>query len=465
MTDSPLPADLTDALRANGQDHLIAHAAEMSPAERAALTEQLRAIDLAELKQLHAGRDKPYSVPTADRIAPLPEILPDADDAEARAIGEAALAAGNVAVIIVAGGQGTRLGSDRPKGTFAVGPVSGASLFQIHAEKVLARQRRAKARLPLLVMTSDATHAQTEAFFHGHQFFGLPAGDVRFFRQGTMPAVDLETGRLLLERPGRLFTSPNGHGGTITALADSGLLAELLAGGVRHLFYFQVDNPLVKVACPVFLGRHIRAKSEVSSKVIAKDGPADKVGNFVLVDGRLAMIEYSDLPAELARQTDATGQLLIRAGNPAIHIFDLRFLERLTAGGALALPYHLARKKVPHYDPVTRTAVEPERENALKFERFIFDVLPACERYVAAYTSRADEFAPLKNATGPDSPATVRQAQIELHAKWLRMAGAVVPDGVPVEIRPTAAVEPGDVVGHVTPGQPIAAGFLGDWSG
>ena len=165
-------------------------------------------------------------------------------------LGEEALRAGEVAVLVVAGGQGTRLGFDHPKGLFPIGPVSNKSLFQIHAEKVLALRRRYGAAVPLLVMTSQATHAATEAFFAENRYFGLPKEEVHFFRQGTMPALDLATGKLLMEAPGRLFLSPDGHGGTLTALASSGLLARLRKKGIRHIFYFQVDNPLVKVADP-----------------------------------------------------------------------------------------------------------------------------------------------------------------------------------------------------------------------
>src|SRR5205823_4665151 len=147
---------------------------------------------------------------------------------------------GEVAVVLVAGGQGSRLGFDHPKGLYPVGPVSGKSLFQLHAEKVLARGRKYGVRIPFLVMTSHATHAETEDFFRQHEFFGIDPEDITFFRQGTMPALDLTTGRLLLEAPGRLFTSPNGHGGTLTAMADSGLLDRLHHVGVRHVFYFQV---------------------------------------------------------------------------------------------------------------------------------------------------------------------------------------------------------------------------------
>jgi UDP-N-acetylglucosamine/UDP-N-acetylgalactosamine diphosphorylase len=453
-----VPDDLRARLETSGQEHVLAGWEMLEPEERAYLIGQLQALDFNLLARLYARRDEPFAVPAEHRIAPLPTVLPDAADPDARRIGETALAAGEVAALVVAGGQGSRLGFEHPKGMFEVGPVSGKSLFQLHAEKVLARGRRYNVRIPQLVMTSHATHAETETFFQENNYFGLSPDDVYFFRQGTMPALDLATGRLLMESPGRLFTSPNGHGGTLTAMADSGLLDQLRHRGVRQVFYFQVDNPLVKIADPTFLGRHVRAGADVSSKVIAKNGPFDKLGNLVLVDGKLAIIEYSDLPRELAEARDADGNLRFNVGNPAIHIFDLAFLERVTEGDAAGLPYHLARKKVPFWDPAADEFVVPERENALKFERFVFDVLPLAERWTAVATSRREEFAPLKNATGADSPQSLRDALIGLAVDWLRRAEAKAPDGAAIEISPLFALEPEDLTGKVEPGTEIPSG-------
>ncbi len=439
------PNDLVALLERHGQGHTLAGWSLLDSAERSALVNDLRALDFELLTRLFADRDVTYSVPAAERIAPLPHVLPDRPDAKAKSIGEAALAASEVAVLVVAGGQGSRLGFEHPKGLFSIGPVTGKSLFQFHAEKVLARSRRHGRPIPFLVMTSHATHAETEYFFEHHGYFGLPKQEVHFFQQGTMPALDLATGQLLLEHPGRLFAGPDGHGGTLTALAKSGLLAKLAGRGIKHIYYFQVDNPLVQIAEPRFLGQHIRAKADVSSKVIPKDGPHDKLGNFVLIDGQLSMIEYSDLPDELARATEADGQLRIRAGNPAIHIFDVAFLEKVTAGAAAGLPFHLAKKKVAFWDPTSGDIVQPQMENALKFERFIFDVLPLADRYTAVETSRRDEFAPLKNADGPDSADTVKRAMSDLAVSWLKRAGVQVDAGATVELSPLTALEPEDL--------------------
>ena len=455
-----VPPDLSHHLTTHGQEHLLHGWEALDPDRRKALADQLATLDLAELNTLHAKKDEPHSVlPSRERVAPIP-VEPAVAPPEAVAAGEQALRRGEIAALLVAGGQGSRLGFDKPKGMFPIGPVSNATLFQIHAEKVLALSRRYGKPVPFLVMTSPATHADTEAFFREHRFFGLDAADVTFFQQGTMPALDLTTGRLLLEEPGQLFLSPNGHGGTLTALAETGVLGALKERGVRHVFYFQVDNPLVKMCDPGFVGRHVMTGSEASSKVVFKQKPEEKVGVLATIDGRCGIIEYSDLPADWAAERDAAGELAFRAGSPAIHLFALDFLERVT-GKTGVMRYHIARKAVPHFDPASGQKVTPKTENALKFERFIFDALPAAERWLAVETKREEEFAPLKNATKSDTPDDVRRAITQLHANWLVRAGVGVPcanDGspaVPIEISPLVALDAGELEKKIPPNYTI----------
>jgi UDP-N-acetylglucosamine/UDP-N-acetylgalactosamine diphosphorylase len=441
-----LPPELRQKLQHYRQEHVLAGWDRLDNSQRRGLIEQLQGIDLERLAELYAQREQTYQVPDSSRIKPLDIVPADApDNAAMRAAGEEALRRGEVAALVVAGGQGSRLGFEHPKGKYPVGPVSRKTLFQVHAEKVLALGRRYGKQLPFLVMTSPATDAETRAYFEEQHYFGLPKEEVFFFCQGTMPALDLATGKLLLEAPGRLFLSPDGHGGTLTALASSGLLERLRRRGVRHLFYFQVDNPLVKVADPIFLGRHLSQRSEASSKIVPKQGPKDRLGNLVQVDGRCTMIEYSDLPDSLAHERDANGRLRLWAGSPAIHLFDVDFLARVTEGAGL-LPFHVARKKVPYLDEQGQM-VQPHKENALKFERFIFDVLPLAQRWLVLETSHREEFAPLKNAEGADSPKTVEAALTNLAADWLTRAGIAVPrtasgePAVPLEISPLFALD------------------------
>jgi UDP-N-acetylglucosamine/UDP-N-acetylgalactosamine diphosphorylase len=442
----PVPDNIRQHLHRHKQEHVLGWWQHLSEEERHELLAQVRALDLEMLRQLFQHRETVFQLPKPEEIQPVPVIAADSpDNAEAKQRGETVLRAGEVAALVVAGGQGSRLGFEHPKGMFPIGPVSNKSLFQIHAEKVLALQRRHGRPVPVLIMTSPATHDETVTFFEANSFFGLHAEEVSFFRQGTMPALHLDTGRLLLEQRGRLFLSPDGHGGTLTALADTGLLQRLQEKGIKHLFYFQVDNPLVKIGDATFLGHHLEASAEVSSRVIPKNGPTDKLGNIVQVNGRCMIIEYSDLPEELARQTDEQGRLRLWAGSPAIHIFDLDFLAKVTRGSN-RIPFHVAKKKVPHLDE-HGNMVQPDKENALKFERFIFDVLPLADRWTVVETSREEEFAPLKNATGADSPDAVKKAITHLAATWLTRCGTRVPTDTagepafPVEISPLFALD------------------------
>ena len=432
-----VPADLTRTLSEAGQLHLLAGFSGLAPANQVAFAGQLRALDFALLDKLAAG-EASEAAPDLSQLKPVEVESPADWPTDCLTIGESALRAGRVAALVVAGGQGSRLGSELPKGMYPVGPVTGATLFRWHAERVVALGRRYGHPLPLLVMTSPATHAPTVDYFAANDF-GLAAGQIRFFQQGTMPAHELGTNRLVLDSPGKLALSPDGHGGTLTALASSGLLAELESAGVESVFYFQVDNPLALIADPAFLGRHLQVGSEVSTKVVLKQDPAEKVGVLAEVAGKLRILEYSDLPKSILEERTPAGAIRFAAGNTAIHVWSLAFLKRLTSGAG-RLHYHQARKKVPYYDPERGERVTPTSENAVKHELFIFDALPLAERHLTVGIGR-DEFAPLKNAAGADSPATVAAALSERGRRLLAGAGYTLPEDVPAEVSPLVALD------------------------
>lgn len=446
---SDIPRDIAERLREFEQSHLLFGLPRLTPEAQSAFIDELSGIEFASLREEHARVGAKGKIPPLERIDIIPKATAE-DAPELRRLGEEALARGEVAVILVAGGRGSRLGFDKPKGMYPIGPVSGSSLFRIHAEKILARQRRHGGRIPLLIMTSDATHEETVAYFEENRQFGLPADDVRFFRQGTIPVLAQDRFRLLLESPGKLWRSPNGHGGTMPALRDSGLLDEMHARGVRHLFYFQVDNPLVKVADPLFLGQHIRANSEASSKVVPKAKPTDKIGNLVLVDGRCSIIEYHE-PNEAEVWAQKGSRHLFLDGNPAIHVFAVDFFRRLLRE-SFRFPIHAAKKKVDHLDEHGHAV---SAGDAVQLETFIFDTLPHAERWLAVETTHEEEFAPLKNgdADPVDSPTTVRRAMSAVAASWLERAGVKV-DGT-VELGPLFALEPGDVPQRLRGGSTI----------
>jgi UDP-N-acetylglucosamine/UDP-N-acetylgalactosamine diphosphorylase len=414
------------------------------------------------LERLYRERDQQVDYRAlAERAGPPPAFRLEAvanrfSPAEARRRGAEALAAGEVGAMLVAGGQGTRLGFDHPKGMFPIGPVSGRPLFQVHVERILAVARRHGVRIPLYLMTSPATDEETRDFLARHDRFGLPEEDLEIFCQGTMPVVDAATGRILLEAAGRLAVSPDGHGGMLAAFAGSGCLERARRRGIRQLFYFQVDNPLSCICDAEHLGYHLLCGAEMSSQVIAKRDPLEQVGNVVSVDGRLVVIEYSDLPGDVAQRRNADGSLAIWAGSIAVHVFDLSFLERMAASSA-GLPFHVARKKVAYVDAAGRR-VEPPRPNALKFERFIFDLMPSAAGAVVIEVDPARAFAPLKNASGAASntPETVKAQMAALHRGWLRRAGAEVADDVEVEINPLFALDAEELAGKVVAGTRIA---------
>jgi UDP-N-acetylglucosamine/UDP-N-acetylgalactosamine diphosphorylase len=442
-------ASLTAHLKTHGQEHLLRFWDQLSAAEQKALSRQIEELDLPRLSALVESSESTGESPSekARRAVPPANMVtvPGNDErrlrewAGARKTGEALLRAGRVGVILVAGGEGTRLGFPHPKGQFPIGPVSGKPLFRLLAEQVIARSKRAGTSIPYYVMTSHATHSETVAFFDQHRYFGLDPGNVRFFQQGNMPAVDRHSGRILMSAKHELALNPDGHGGLLAALGRAHLLEDLRGRGIDFLYYHQVDNPLARVCDPAFLGFHVERESEVSTKVVAKLTPEERMGVAVDVDGRMQIIEYSDLPVDVASRRDGRGNVLLWAGSTAMHVFSRSFFERLR-DSQIELPFHRAVKKVPYCDDEGRQ-VEPEVENAVKFERFIFDVLPLGERSLVVEARREDEFCPLKNKSGDFSPDHVRASMSSQFASWLTAAGAADPDGLPVEISPLYALD------------------------
>ncbi len=446
-----VPTDLANRLGSTGQEHLLRWWGELSPSQQAALTVELDSIDLplvGRLSQSRQATDGASSDHRAARATPPTQLVRQPVNAADRELwqqatrrGEELLAAGQVGAILVAGGQGTRLGFDQPKGMFPIGPVSDRSLFQIFCEQLLARGRRAGKAIPYFIMTSDATHDETVSFFEDHQLFGMHRSDVYFFRQGKLPAVDAIDGRILMERKDAIALSPDGHGGLLNALRKQGLLAEMRERGLETLYYHQVDNPTAIVCDPAFLGLHDRMGSEMSSKVVAKVSSEEKMGVLVAIDGQTQIIEYSDMPADRTRETESDGRLRFWAGNTAMHIINRSFLQGIVDRGQ-DLPYHRANKPVPYINEQGQAITPgPADKNAFKFEQFIFDVLPLASTALVVEADRAVEFNPVKNQSGADSPATSRAALLQAARGMLKEAGADIADTARAEISPLYALD------------------------
>ena len=452
-----------------GQGHLFAWWAELDRAQRASLLEQIDAIEFSLLQSLidrlvlHPSREDTAALQPAP-IIPVPKSESEKREHRiAREHGEALLRDGKVAPLVVAGGQGTRLGFQGPKGAFPIAPLTNKCLFALFAERILAGQRRYGIPLSWLIMTSPANDAETRRFFEQNNFFGLLPDQVHFFVQGTMPAVDKQ-GKILLASRHEIARSPDGHGGTLRALDRSRLLDLLGSRGIEEVSYFQVDNVLAKVLDPVFIGRHAQAGAEMSSKVVRKAYPREKVGIIGLRDGKLGVIEYSDLGRNDMEARLPDGGLKYWAGNIATHMVRVAFVRRLEQAG-IRLPFHRADKKVPYIDSQGRL-IQPKHPNAVKFESFIFDALQYASRSVTQEVIRKEEFSPIKNAEGVDSPETARRDLMELFAAWLEEAGVRVPRNeegslaVKLEISPLYALDREEAIKKVPSGLTITGDLL-----
>lgn len=460
-------AAAADRLRQVGQDHVLAFWATLDDRARESLLAQVESLPLDVVdREARAIRSGAAAAGTAHgMLEPAPVLRRrDIDAAHWSEAGARVIRAGRVACFTVAGGQGTRLGWDGPKGIFPATPLSAKPLFQVFAEGIAAARARHRAMVRWYIMTSPLNHAQTHDFLASRSWFGLGAETVSLIPQGTLPSLSRD-GRMLLASPSAIAVNPDGHGGAVRALRDSGALAQMRREGVDTLSMFQVDNPLVRVVDPLFVGLHAEhpaSSSEASSKVVPKRNAGEKVGVFCASGGRTMVVEYSDLPAELAAATGADGSLRFSAGSIAIHAFGVPFLERI-AEGAGALPLHHAAKKVPHVGIPDGRPVEPAAPNAVKLETFIFDAVPLARRALVLETDRAEEFAPIKNADGEDSPASSRRAQLDRAARWLESRGARIPrdgSGAPqceIEISPLTACDASELPAGIVP-QAVSAG-------
>lgn len=434
---------LEKRLREIGQDHiarLLEDAVDfLSPnLVRADLDE----VDFPLISNLMEG-NLLYEEPPKKVVEPA-EVVPAAYAATADAQayydhGEDLLRRGKIAVVIVAGGQGSRLGINAPKGVVPVTPVSSKSLFCLHAQKVLALCRKYGSSIPVFIMTSRANDAQTKDFFAKHSYFGLNRDDVFFFVQGMLPSVTPE-GKFIVSRDGGLFMNPDGHGGAFSALKKNSCLDIMKEKGVEEIFYFQVDNPIVKVCDPLFAGLHNFSGAQMSSKVVKKRSYEEKVGVIARVDGKTRVIEYSDMDDEMRYATNEMEEMLYWAGSIAIHMIRRDFVEELTREG-LRLPYHQANKPIPALDEKGN----PAEQEGIKFETFIFDALPLAGKSITMEVLREEEFAPVKNKTGEDSLESSKLMQSTLHRSWLRDAGFAVKQDILVELSPLFALDREDL--------------------
>lgn len=446
--------ELRDKYTKAGQGHVFNFYDSLKTAEKAALFEQLSGFNPIRINEITERALKPVeSDGSSNELAPLPEsatasILDSSTediqkwyDSGLELIGK-----NQVAVVLMAGGQGTRLGSSAPKGCYDIDLPSKKTLFQIQAERIRKVQELASKRsgsaavVPWYVMTSGPTRAPTEKYFQENNYFGLDKTNVQIFEQGVLPCISNE-GKILLESQQKVAVAPDGNGGIYQALVLHGVLDDMRKRGIQHIHAYCVDNCLVKVADPVFIGFSASLGVDIATKVVRKRNATESVGLILSRNGKPDVVEYSEIDKATAEAEDPKhpGILKYRAANIVNHYYSFRFLETIPQW-AHKLPHHVARKKIPYADTESGETVKPEKPNGIKLEQFVFDVFPMLplEKFACMEVRREDEFSPLKNAkgTGQDDPDTSKAAIMAQGLKWAQAAGAMVIADGGIEVSP-----------------------------
>ncbi|KAG6461111.1 hypothetical protein O3G_MSEX012430 [Manduca sexta] len=442
---------LYERLSAHGQDHLLKYWPELSEKEREQLTSEIDNLDLAEVNQIFERAVESSKIileKLDDDLKPIPQTHYEAVPSLTREkieeyenIGFKEISEGKVGVLLLAGGQATRLGFGHPKGMFNVGLPSKKTLFQIQAERILRVQQMAaekygkEGRITWYIMTSQHTKGPTADYFKSHSYFGLNEDDIVFFVQGTLPCFDFD-GKIFLDEKYHLSSAPDGNGGLYRALKVQGILDDIAKRGVEHLHAHSVDNILIKVADPVFIGYCKTKDADCAAKVVQKSSPSEPVGVVCRVNGHYKVVEYSELTDEAAERRNPDGRLTFCAGNICNHYFSSEFLTKI-CNFESKLKLHIAKKKIPYVDE-NGVRQKPSEPNGIKMEKFIFDVFEFAENFICLEVARDVEFSALKNADSAkkDCPSTAREDLLRLHRKYIKEAGGIIADNIDVEISP-----------------------------
>lgn len=399
-----------------GQEHILKSYERMNDEDKEKLLDQILRTDFEKILNLYKNANKKIEMQEA-KIEPAPYVdsskLSDAEREEYIKIGEEAIKNGKLAVVTMAGGQGTRLGHNGPKGTYDIGLPSHKSIFEIQNDILKEANEKYGVTIPWYIMTSNANNKDTKEFFEAHNYFGYPKSEASyFFIQGELPMID-ENGKLIIDENGFIKEAADGHGGVFEAMAKDGVLDDMRKRGIEWVFIAAVDNVLVKMADPLLVGFAIKNGYQIASKTITKNGPQERVGVFCKKDGKPYVIEYTEISEELANARDENGELLYGESHVLLNLFNISALEEIEK---YKLPYHTAHKKSEYMDE-NGNIIKPEKPNAYKFETFLFDAFAKMPEIGLIRGKREEDFSPVKNAEGPDSPETARRDYINYHSK------------------------------------------------
>ncbi len=389
------------------QEHLLRFYETLTVSQQESLLSQIATLDLDRpqftaggFPKQKRGKFEPLGALTLDKIA--------ANKEKYHAIGIEAIRSGKVGAVLLAGGQGSRLGFPHPKGMYNIGKTRELYIFQCLIQNLMQVTDAAGVFVPLFIMTSENNDAETRAFLAEHAYFGYQADRVYFFRQETEPAVDAKTGKILMSAPDQIVLSPNGNGGWFSSMQRAGMLDVTKKLGIEWLNVFAVDNVLQQIADPVFIGATIVSGSASGGKVVSKATPDERVGVLCLEDGKPSIVEYYEMTDEMRTRRDSDGNLAYRFGVILNYLFRVEDLKRTLNKD---FPLHIAHKKIPHMTE-NGTWIEPEENNGYKFETLVLDMVHMQDSCLAFEVERAKEFAPVKNPDGVDSVKTA-QALLE----------------------------------------------------
>ncbi|RZF33539.1 hypothetical protein LSTR_LSTR016876 [Laodelphax striatellus] len=432
-------SEIKSLLLKHDQAHILRFWDRLSDHEREELCQDVRETNIPEVcsyfkRASDSMTDSQEKLD--DRLNPIPSHLYGAVSRTSPELlatyeheGLVQISEGRVGVLLMAGGQGTRLGSSNPKGMYDVGLPSHKSLYQIQAERIrrltrLAKEKTGKeGRITWIIMTSEHTMEPTLNFFQKHKYFGLEKNDVILFEQGLLPCFTFD-GKIILDKQHKISRAPDGNGGLYRALRDRKILDEIENRGIQYLHAHSVDNILVKVADPVFIGYCVKKGADCAAKVVQKSSPTEALGVVCNVDGKYQVVEYSEITLKTAEMRNNDGSLTFRAGNICNHFFTADFLKKIANKHERELKLHVAKKKIPYVDSDGNLCI-PEKPNGIKMEKFVFDVFPFSSNLVVWEVNREDEFSALKNAdsAGKDCPTTAKNDIYSLHERFIREAG------------------------------------------
>lgn len=380
-----------------GQEHVLKYYDELSEEQQQALLTQIEETDMSIL----AACENKEELVQKGVITPLAAM--ELDEIEANresftATGLQAIRDGKIGAVLLAGGMGTRLGSDDPKGMYNIGETRDLYIFECLVNNLMDVVKQAGCYIHFFIMTSDKNNESTIKFLTEHDFFGYNKDYIHFFKQEMAAATDYN-GKIYLEEKGKLSTSPNGNGGWFVSMKNAGLLEVIRSAGIEWLNIFAVDNVLQKIADPCFVGATLQKNCAVGAKVVRKNAPDEKVGVMCLEDGKPSIVEYYELTEELMNAKDSKGEPAYNFGVILNYLFNEKALEALLDG---SLPLHIVEKKIPYLNEAGEL-VKPETPNGYKFENLVLDMIHQLDSCLPYEVVRNKEFAPIKNKTGIDS--------------------------------------------------------------